>query len=782
MTLSPLLLGALIVLGVVILCVALWIAFRKPKITTLDYKLLSIMIPLEEEKKETDLVKELALSEQLMNSLLSMGSPFIFEASVQNVGQEIHFYVAVPSNRTEFVARQIQGLYLKSRVDEISDYSIFSPSGASAIAYLGLRDPYMLPVRTYSEAGVDTFSQILSNLSKLSEVGEGASIQIIARPAPLSAKKKILNAIESLKRGEKLSKVIKRSLISKDDFKKLIVDKKKDGEKDKIVDDDAVKALSAKIAKPLFYVNVRVVASGPDRDRAEDILLSVSSAYGGVTAPLRNEFKIIKPRRTKELLYKYSFREFDFPTAMTLNSEELTSIFHLPTASSAVARVEWLDAKESAPPENLPNSGIILGDSVFRGDRKPIRLTDEDRLRHLYIIGQTGTGKSVTMTNMMIQDMQDGNGFAAIDPHGELIEQLLERVPPHRAKDVIVFDPGDLSRPLGLNMLEYDFNKPEQKTFIVNEIQAIFNRLFAKETMGPMFEQYMRNTLLLLMGDMQNEPATLMEVPRVMSDPLFRARKLERATDPTVLDFWTKEASKTSGETSLANMTPYITTKFGNFTTNEYIRPIIGQSRSAFNFRKVMDEKKILLVNLSKGKIGDINAGLLGMIITTKILMAALSREDASKEERTPFYLYIDEFQNFTTDSIGTILSEARKYKLGLTLAHQFIAQLEDKIREAVFGNVGNMLVFRVGEPDTEQLEKILAPEFNARDLISIQNLNAVVKILIKGQPTRPFNAHIPFPRPGSAEVRSKLKELSRLSFGRDRAEVEDEIHTRLRT
>ena len=385
------------------------------------------------------------------------------------------------------------------------------------------------------------------------------------------------------------------------------------------------------------------------------------------------------------------------------------------------------------------------------------------------------------MTNMMVQDMEDGKGFAAIDPHGELIEQVLERVPAHRAGDVGVFDPSDSTNPVGLNMLEYDFNKPEQKTFIVNEIQAIFDRLFEQATMGAMFQQYMRNILLLLMGDMQNEPATLMEVSRVMTDPLFRARKLERCPDPMVVDFWTKEASKTSGETSMANMSPYITTKFGNFTTNEYMRPIIGQAKSAFNFRKIMDEKKIFLVNLSKGKIGDINSKLLGMLFTTKMLMAALSREDMSKDQRTDFYLYIDEFHNYTTDSISTILSEARKYRLGLTLGHQYIAQLEDKIRESVFGNVGNMLIFRVGQPDTEQLEKILSPEFNAKDLISIKNLNAVAKILIQGQPTRPFNVKIDFPRPGSSAVREKLKELSRLTFGKPRAEIEAEIMARLR-
>ena len=751
------------------------------KVRTLDYKLLAIKISHDEKQEEKDLVKELARSEQLFSSLLTLGRPFAFEAAVEHIGQEIHFYVSVPADKSEFVARQIQGLWPTAYVSEVSDYTIFSPTGTAAAAYLTLRDNYILPLRTYVETQVDTFSQVVSNLTKLAEVGEGASVQIVVSPAEGNVKKEILHGIEKLKKGEKLSGVLKTSFISAKDVKKFVFKEDKSEPKQTIVDDDAVKALASKVSKPLFYVNIRVAASGQDEERAKDILNSITSAYAGTTAPLRNEIKVIEPGKLKKLLYQFTFREFDIASALVLNSEELVSLFHLPGSGTPAPRVSMLESKESAPPESLPTEGVVIGNSIFRGESKSVRLTKEDRLRHLYIIGQTGTGKSVTMTNMMVQDMEDGKGFAAIDPHGELIEQVLERVPAHRAGDVVVFDPSDSTNPVGLNMLEYDFNKPEQKTFIVNEIQAIFDRLFEQATMGAMFQQYMRNILLLLMGDMQNEPATLMEVSRVMTDPLFRARKLERCPDPMVVDFWTKEASKTSGETSMANMSPYITTKFGNFTTNEYMRPIIGQAKSAFNFRKIMDEKKIFLVNLSKGKIGDINSKLLGMLFTTKMLMAALSREDMSKDQRTDFYLYIDEFHNYTTDSISTILSEARKYRLGLTLGHQYIAQLEDKIRESVFGNVGNMLIFRVGQPDTEQLEKILSPEFNAKDLISIKNLNAVAKILIQGQPTRPFNVKIDFPRPGSSAVREKLKELSRLTFGKPRAEIEAEIMARLR-
>jgi type IV secretory pathway TraG/TraD family ATPase VirD4 len=410
-------------------------------------------------------------------------------------------------------------------------------------------------------------------------------------------------------------------------------------------------------------------------------------------------------------------------------------------------------------------------------------IADEDRRRHVYVIGQTGTGKSTLLSNLMIEDIRRGKGAALIDPHGDLVESVLAAIPKERAEDVIIFDPGDLERPLGMNMLDHNPARPEERTFIVNEMQSIFNKLFPPETMGPMFEQYMRNALLLLMEDMPNEPATLIEVPRIFTDTEFRVRKLERIKNAVVADFWQKEAVKAGGEGSLANMTPYITSKFNNFISNDYMRPIIGQPKSAFNFREVMDQGKILLVNLSKGKIGDINAGLLGMVVVGKILMAALSRVDTpDAAKRRDFYLYIDEFQNFTTDAIATILSEARKYGLALTMAHQFIGQLEEKIRDAVFGNVGTQIVFRVGAQDAEFLVKQFEPVFSENDLMNIDNYNAYLKLLVKGETRKPFNIHtFPLPR-GNSELAGHLKEYSRLKFGAERHAVEEDIHRRLRT
>ena len=386
------------------------------------------------------------------------------------------------------------------------------------------------------------------------------------------------------------------------------------------------------------------------------------------------------------------------------------------------------------------------------------------------------------MTSMVVDDIRRGGGVAIIDPHGDLIETILGHVPRERASEVILFDPGDRERPLGMNMLEYRLDKPEEKTFIVNELFNILDKLYDMKTVGgPMFEQYTKNAILLLMEDMANEPATLMEMPRVFTDAEFRKRKLSRITNPIVIDFWEKEATKATGEHSLANMAPYITSKFNNFIANDYVRPIVGQPKSAFNFREVMDSGKILLVNLSKGKIGDLNAGLLGMVVVGKILMAALSRVDTPQEERRDFNLYIDEFQNFTTESIATILSEARKYRLNLVMAHQFIGQLTEKIRDAVFGNVGSVVSFRVGADDAEFLEKQFTPIFSKQDLINIDNFNAYVKLLIRGQTAAPFNIKtLPAP-PRDAALAQTIRELSRRAYGNDRRMVELEILERLK-
>jgi hypothetical protein len=737
-----------------------------------------------------DFKSELAHFEQLLGSLASIKKPIAFEVAVPHVGEEIHFYIGVPKLSAEVATKQIQGLWNGASVESVhDDFNIFNVHGTTVAAYVAEKENFALPIRTYAELGIDSFESIVGAFAKINEIGEGASLQILVKPALKDAKKTIHRYVEFLKRGEKLETIFKGGFSTGlvDAARSLNPNAQKDEEKrekEKVVDDEAIKALMAKAAKPLFDVNVRLVASAGSQFQADDILDGLTAGFSQFASPMRNDFKIVKPRNPKSLIEKFIYRTFDDGAKMTLSAEEISSIYHLPISSTETPRVKWLKSKEAAPPDNLPKQGLLLGESVFRGQAKPVYLTDDDRRRHLYIVGQTGTGKSTLLGNLIIEDIQNGKGVAIIDPHGDLVENALGFVPKERLDDVIYFNPGDLSRPLGLNMLDFNFDRPEEKTFIVNEMQSIFDKLFDQESMGPMFQQYMRNALLLLMEDMPNEPATLVEVPRIFTDSAFRARKLARIKNPVVIDFWEKEAVKAGGEASLANMTPYITSKFGGFITNDYMRPIIGQTKSAFNFREAMDSGKILLINLSKGKIGDINASLLGMVFTGKILMAALSRVDiADNEQRRDFNLYIDEFQNFTTDSIATILSEARKYRLNLTMAHQFIGQLTDTIKAAVFGNVGSELVMRVGVEDAEFLVKQFEPVFNQNDLINIDNFNAYAKILVNGQTSKPFNMQIGKAswNGGNKELAEKLKEYSRLKYGMDRQAIEDDIYKRLR-
>ncbi len=458
-----------------------------------------------------------------------------------------------------------------------------------------------------------------------------------------------------------------------------------------------------------------------------------------------------------------------------------SSIFHFHTeALSGRSELKQVRAGDAPAPLGLPSDGTLLGTNTYHNVDTKVFITDEDRLRHIYTIGQTGTGKSTLLKNMIIQDIERGNGVCMLDPHGSDILDVLAHVPPERRDDVIYFDPSYGPRPMGLNMLEYDRNRPEQKTFVVNELFSIFQKLYGAvpESMGPMFEQYFRNATMLVIED-PDTGCTLLDVSRVLSNKEFRQLKLSRCQNPIVVQFWKEIAEKAGGEGALANIVPYITSKFDVFLANDIMRPIIAQEHSAFNFREIMDNKKILLVNLSKGRLGDINANLIGLILVGKILMAALSRVDQVGPPAgglPPFYLYIDEFQNVTTPSIATILSEARKYKLSLFIAHQFIAQLSDEIKNAVFGNVGNMAVYRVGADDAEYLAKQFEPVFNASQIMNIDNYSAYIKMLVRGVPSKPFNIKASLPPPPTGIDIGALQELSYQKYGRDRNEVHAEI------
>ncbi|HBR78854.1 MAG TPA: hypothetical protein DEA46_00295 [Candidatus Moranbacteria bacterium] len=718
-----------------------------------------------------------------------------FEIANPSSSEEISFYVAISKKFRETIEKQIHSYFPNASIEKISDYTIFSPGSFTSSAVLELKNKYALPIKTYASMNSDPLNELSNSLSKFKTEEEGAAIQLVIAPAKKGWQTLGKTIAHKMQQGKRLKDVHSNSLFLKvgndigkgaGDFVNTMISSSKSNagemEKKDVIhltpeEQELIKSIEGKSNKAGFMVNIRLLASANSQERADEILSQIENSFSQFENYGINFFKVKKRIKNKTVSFDYIFRNFSEESAVILNTEEIASIFHFPISTTETPKIKWLKAGAAPPPISIPAEGILLGYNDYRGEKTDIRITDSDRRRHLYAIGQTGVGKSNFLQEMAKQDVRNGKGMCFIDPHGDAIEDILTAIPKERAEDVIIFNPADSERPLGLNMLEY--GRPEEKSFVINEMIGIFDKLYdLKQTGGPMFEQYARNAMLLIMEHPESG-STLMEIPKVLADEEFRKMKLEHCQNPVVRDFWLKEAEKAGGEAALANMVPYITSKLTTFISNDLMRPIIAQQKSALDFRKIMDEGKILLINLSKGRIGEINSHLLGMVIVGKILMAALSRVDMPEDERKDFYLYIDEFQNVTTDSISQILSEARKYKLNLIIAHQFIGQLSEEISKAVFGNVGSLCAFRVGPADAEFLEKQFEPIFAASDLINVSNYSGFAKLLINNETTKPFNIKTYPPKAGNKEIAGYLKEMSRLKYGRDASIVNKEIMNR---
>lgn len=781
---------------------------RSPLWKDIRMTLFEVALPSEQagDKEKARPLKELISSmEQLYAGMLAISGKkkieknhIAFEIAVSDKSEEAIFYVAVPDGRKDLFEKQALSIFPQAKVIENKDdYNIFNEQGASVGAYGKAKRNKIFPLKTYDAFDYDPLNILLSAFSKLKKNGEGVAMQIIFSPSDDSYYKKYKYALDKIQKGTSVGKAINiPESIAGGVFKEIkdvfISGSKKSpqvgGDKDAppIIDQMAVDQITNKISSPIVETNIRIVASAKTKERADNILADIEAVFNQFEESQGNgiSFKHLKRGSLSALLRDFSYRRFIQDQTIPLNLKEITTLYHFPSSGISSSR-ELKQAKAgSAPaPLNMPENGVLLGINKYRNSETEVRITREDRLRHFYTIGQTGTGKSTLLKNMAAQDIASGDGVCVIDPHGVDINDILGAVPEHRMKDVIYFDPGYTARPSALNMLEYDERYPEQKTFVVNEMFSIFQKLYGStpESMGPMFEQYFRNATMLVIED----PAsgnTLLDVSRVLADAEFRKMKLSKCNNPVVAQFWQNIAEKAKGDLDLANIVPYITNKFDVFLANDIMRPIIGQSKSSFNFRQLMDEKKILLVNLAKGRLGDINAHLIGLILVGKILMAALSRVDEigkGGQNAPDFYLYLDEFQNITTDSISTILSEARKYKLGLSIAHQFIGQLDDKIKNSVFGNVGSICAFRVGADDAEYLKNQFEPVFSANDLMNLDNRNAYLKLLVDGRPAKPFSIETLPPAQANKDIAENLKQLSHLTYGRDREEIEEEIRAR---
>ena len=780
---------------------------KAPRFQALRMTLYEIALPEpkndEPSAREKSLKELISGMEQFYAGLQSAGESeagepayYALELSVPADSPELQFYAAVPNSKRNLFEKQLLAVFPDAHlVPQPSDYNVFASGGTSLVSTARFAENPALPMKDYTDFDYDPLNAITNAFAKIEHVGEGVALQIIIEPRGERHVKHYRKILQALRKGEKHSNAFSTpetvlGEFARDIGKSLFSSKPKDEQKAKEAETRQIEAnktyieqVEKKIGSPIVGATIRLVASSAHSHKAGQILDELESAFNQFanTQGNRLEFKRLPAgRQAQSVLEDFSFRTPD-SSALPLSLRELTTIYHFPPSGIASSpHLKQARFTHTPAPMSLPQDGIMLGTNTYRSQQTTIHLGQEDRLRHLYVIGQTGTGKTGLMKSMIIQDIKNGDGCCFIDPHGTDILDILGSVPPERYKDVIYFDPADLSRPFALNFLEYDISRPEQKTFIVNELLMIFKRLYGDvpESMGPAFEQYFRNATQLVMEDPASG-STILDIARVLANADFRREKLAKSMNPIVNQFWNEIATKAGGEASLENIVPYITNKFDDFTANDFIRPIIGQQESSFKFRDVMDTKKIMLINLSKGRLGEKNANLLGLIIVGKLFMAALSRADNPRAPYPPFYLYIDEFQNVTTDSIPGILSEARKYKLALSVAHQFLAQIEEKTRDAVFGNVGNMAVFRVGEEDAEFFAKQFSPVFKALDFVNIENRNAYVKILTNGVPQKPFDIKTSdLPALNHAQVED-LVHLSSLTYGRDRATVENMIRER---
>ncbi|MFH1192595.1 MAG: type IV secretion system DNA-binding domain-containing protein [bacterium] len=705
---------------------------------------------------------------------------------------EIYFYIATPKHLKEYIEQQINAQYPDAKIEQVEDYNIFLPDSEIKAAALIFTRSYIFPIKTYKKAEVDLMNALTNSLSKL-EKEDGAAIQFIIRSAKKKWHKKGRKVASKMQQGKKLEDALREvnfNFIFKFFYEIAAIlksvkpknePKNKQNEIHQLspMENEIIKGLEEKTSKAGMDVNIRVVVSSKDGVKAEMYLANIINAFAQYHVyEYGNGLKQKRVVNRDKFIESFIYRAFDEKKVLVLNTEEIASLYHFPLSSTETPNIFWLRSKGAVAPVNMPKEGILLGENIYRGIKTAVKIARNDRRRHMYIIGVTGSGKSVLMGEMAKQDIANGEGVCIIDPHGSLVDDVLSGIPAERAEDVIIFDPSDIERPVGLNMLEA--KTPEEMDFAIQEMIAIFYKLVTDPNMiGPMFEHNMRNAMLTLMADKEN-PGTICEIPRIFTDPEFQKYKIAKVSDPMVRAFWEKEMAKTS-DFHKSEMLGYLISKVGRFVENEMVRNIIGQPKSGFNFRDIMDKKKILLVNLSKGKAGEVNSDLLGLIVVAKLQMAALSRANVPEDQRHDFYLYIDEFQNYITDSIATILAEARKYRLNLIMAHQYINQLvknqDTKVRDAVFGNAGSMVVFRIGAEDAEFMAKQFEPVFSQNDLINIEKYHAYVRLLIDNTAARAFEmASIGPSKSTDASIADKIKKLSRLKYGRDKKIVTAEI------
>ncbi len=754
----------LVLLGVLVIVFAYmliqWLKHRNREEYALDFMTLMIRLPRDNEIK-------IDAAEQMFAGLYSLKKTGLwswlkpedlFSFEIVALKESIVFYVTCPREIRDLVEKQIHGAYPSADIREEDEVNIFSEKGKVTFAALRLEKANYFPIKTYKDLPTDGLSLLTSALSKMSD-GEGAIVQFLLQPEGKGWQK----AGRSYTSNEKKREADPEKATYRHDPKEM-------------------EAIGNKVEKPGFRVAIRIVVSAQTDHAAESHLNNIVGAfsqYGSSHNNFRRVNLFFKHLFMIDFLYRY-MPLFKWRVSV-LNTEEMASVFHLPNKTVETHHIKWLHAKNAPAPNNIPTAGMRLGKSKYRGDEREVFMDLNDRRRHMYIIGKTGTGKSEFLKEMILQDIEAGHGVCAIDPHGEFVEDILQLMPPERAEDVIYFNPSDLDRPMGMNMMEADTE--EQQHFVVSAIIGLMYKLYDPHRtgiIGPRFEHAIRNAMLTIMS---KKGTTFIELVRCLTDSKYVDELMPYVKDPVVRRYWTDQIAQTS-DFHKSEVLDYIVSKFGRFVTNKTMRNIIGQPESSFNFRKAMDEKKIILCNLSKGILGEEDAKFLGLILVPKVLTAAMSRQDVPMDQREDFFLYVDEFQNYATEDFAVILSEARKYRLSLIVANQFIGQIDEEIKNAVFGNVGTMVSFRVGVPDANFLQHEFSPVFNEVDLANVEKYHVYIKTIVNNEPVPAFSMSLEKDMDAvSARMNPKLaemiKQLSRLKYGKDKESVEAEIKTR---
>ncbi len=713
-----------------------------------------------------------------------------FEITVKN--SMVNYYVVVPVVLIDVIRQAVSAAYPAATLEEVEEQNIFSQTGkisGTIGGELTLKNDYSYPIATYEESKRDATIALLNALSGAGK-DDGAAIQILLRPAQEGWSKSSSKTAQKIRQGKShkgSSSPVGTGLLEML-WRPPAPGEKKDGGDHQVssLEQSHIEAIEEKTRYPAYETLIRVIASSNTATQSQTLVKNVVAAFALFDAPNKNGFKFSVTNNIEQFTTAFIFRFFPQNIKNNiLNSIELATIFHLPDQNSIpTSQVERQTAKQVDGPNFVPDKGLLLGVNVFRGVKKEIRLSENDRRRHSYVIGQTGTGKSVLLENLALQDMLEGRGFAFIDPHGDTAETLLGMVPKHRVEDVIYFNPGDMTNPVGLNMFEFD--NPDQKDFLIQEaINMLYGLYDPGHTgiVGPRLEHIFRYCALLLMSDPNG--GTFIDIPKLLVDNDFMKSKLKYVKDQDVLDFWTKEYPNSQRSNESGEVTSWVVSKFGPFMSNTMMRNVMGQTKSGFNLRDIMDNKKILIVNLSQGKMGELNSRLLGMIFVMKFQAAVMSRDDIPPEQREDFCLFVDEFQNFATDSFESILSQVRKYRLNLIIGNQFMTQLNEKVREAIIGNVGTVISGRIGVTDAELMVKRFQPTFDVEDLIKLPNYQSIANVMINNVPSAPFSMNFLPPLGGAQpnnQLSDALKKLSAAKHGRPRAEVEREIFTRLET